>query len=95
MGDMQTFMGNPGVGFFTMILIGAIAGWIAEKVTDSNHGIFTNILVGVAGAFVGAKLAEVAQIPVFGFFRTLIAATVGAIGILYLWRRIQASRQQP
>jgi uncharacterized membrane protein YeaQ/YmgE (transglycosylase-associated protein family) len=93
MGDMQTFMGNPSVGFFTMIIIGAIAGWIAEKVTESDHGIFTNILVGIAGAFVGAKLAEVAQIPVFGFFRTLIAATIGAIGILFVWRRIQASRQ--
>ena len=93
MGDMQTFMGNPSVGFFTMILIGAIAGWIAEKVTASDHGIFTNILVGIAGAFVGAKLAEVAHIPVFGFFRTLIAATFGAIAILFIWRRIQASRQ--
>ena len=93
MGYMQTFMGNPSVGFFTMILIGAIAGWIAEKVTDSDHGIFTNILIGVAGAFVGAKLAEVVQVPVFGFFRTLIAATIGAIGILFIWRRIQASRQ--
>ena len=63
MNDMQSFMGNPSVGFFTMILIGAIAGWIAEKVTASDHGIFTNILVGVA------------------------------VAILFIWRRIQASRQ--
>ena len=61
-------------------------GWIAERVTQSNHGIFTNILIGVAGAFVGAKLAEVAQVPVFGFFRTLISASVGAIIILVAWR---------
>jgi uncharacterized membrane protein YeaQ/YmgE (transglycosylase-associated protein family) len=93
MGDMQAFMGNPGVGFFTLIIIGAIAGWIAEKVTASDHGIFTNILVGIAGAFAGAKLAEVMQIPVFGFFRTLIAATAGAIAILFIWRRIQSSRR--
>jgi uncharacterized membrane protein YeaQ/YmgE (transglycosylase-associated protein family) len=92
-GRHATFMGNPSVGFFTMILIGAIACWIAEKVTASDHGIFTNILVGIAGAFVGAKFAEVAQIPVFGFFRILIAATFGAIAILFIWRRIQASRQ--
>ena len=31
------------------------------------------------GAFVGVKLAEFAEIPVFGFFRTLIAAIVGAM----------------
>ena len=53
MNEAQTFFAQPGVGFFTMILIGAIAGWIAERITQSNHGIFTNILVGVAGAFVG------------------------------------------
>ena len=71
-----------------MILIGAIAGWIAERVTQSNHGIFTNILIGVAGAFVGAKLAEIAEIPVFGFFRTLISASIGAIIILVAWRML-------
>jgi uncharacterized membrane protein YeaQ/YmgE (transglycosylase-associated protein family) len=86
MNDAQAFFAQPGVGFFTMLLIGAIAGWIAERVTQSDHGILTNIMVGVAGAFVGAKLAEIAEVPVFGFVRTLIAASVGAIIILYAWR---------
>jgi len=49
MEDAQAFLGQPGVGFLEMLLIGAIAGWIAEKVTKSNHSIFTNILVGIAG----------------------------------------------
>lgn len=89
MGEAQGILGNPGVGLIAMLIIGAIAGWIAEKVTASDHGIFTNILVGIAGAFVAGKLAEVMQIPVFGFFRTLIAATVGAIVLLYLWRRVR------
>ena len=89
MGEAQGILGNPGVGLIAMLIIGAIAGWIAEKVTASDHGIFTNILVGVAGAFVAGKLAEVLQIPVFGFFRTLIAATVGAVVLLYLWRRVR------
>ncbi len=86
MNEAQAFFAQPGVGFFTMLLIGGVAGWIAERVTQSNHGIFTNILVGVAGAFVGAKLAEIAEVPVFGFVRTLIAASIGAIIILYAWR---------
>lgn len=88
MNEAQSFFAQPGVGFFTMILIGAIAGWIAERVTHSDHGIFTNILVGVAGAFVGGKLAEIAEIPVFGFFRTLVAAAIGAIIILVAWRML-------
>ncbi|OQW57004.1 MAG: hypothetical protein A4S14_08670 [Proteobacteria bacterium SG_bin9] len=90
MGDAQAFFSQPGVGFFTMLVIGAIAGWIAERVTASDHGIFTNVLVGIAGAFVGAKLAEVGQITVFGFWQTLISATIGAIILLFAWRMIRS-----
>ena len=88
MEDAQAFFGQPGVGFLSMLLIGAIAGWIAEKVTESNHSIFTNILVGIAGSFVGGVLANVLNNPVFGFFRTLVTAIIGAILILFVWHRI-------
>jgi uncharacterized membrane protein YeaQ/YmgE (transglycosylase-associated protein family) len=89
MGDIQYALGQPGVGLFMMIIIGAIAGWVAEKITSSDHGIFTNILVGICGAFVGGKLAEVLNVPVFGFWRTLISASIGAIIILWIWRMIR------
>ena len=89
MDDAQAFFGNPGVGFLSMLVIGAIAGWIAEKVTEADHNIFTNILVGIAGSFVGGVLAGVLNIQVFGFFRTLIAATIGAILILFIWHRVR------
>lgn len=90
MGDIQYALGQPGVGLFMMLIIGAIAGWIAEKITASDHGIFTNILVGIAGAFVGGKLAEVLNVPVFGFWRTLVSASIGAIIILWIWQAIRA-----
>jgi uncharacterized membrane protein YeaQ/YmgE (transglycosylase-associated protein family) len=87
--DQFAALGQPGVGFFTMLLIGVIAGWIAERVTASDHGLLTNLIVGIAGAFVGGKLAEVLAIPVFGFFRTLIAAAVGAVLLLWIWRALR------
>jgi uncharacterized membrane protein YeaQ/YmgE (transglycosylase-associated protein family) len=83
------FLSQPGVGFFTMLIIGLLAGWIAEKVTSSDHGLLTNLVVGLAGAFIGGKLAEVLEIPVFGFWRTLFAAAVGAILLLFVWRAIR------
>ena len=92
MNDAQTLLGNPAAGFFLTLIIGLIAGWIAEKVTSSDHGLFTNLLVGVCGAFVGNKLAEVAQIPIYGFWRGLISASVGAIIIIFIWRAIQGRR---
>ncbi len=90
MNEAQAFFSQPGVGFFSMLVIGAIAGWIAERVTASDHGLFTNILVGIAGAFVGAKLAEIGQITIFGFWQTLISASIGAIIILFAWRMLRA-----
>jgi uncharacterized membrane protein YeaQ/YmgE (transglycosylase-associated protein family) len=88
MEDAQTFLGHPEIGFLAMLLIGAIAGWVAEKVTESDHSIFTNILVGIAGSFVGGILASLLNIPVVGFVRTLVAAIIGAILILFIWHRV-------
>ena len=43
--------------FIGWIIVGIIAGFIAEKVTDSNHGLLTNLVVGLIGAFVGGFIA--------------------------------------
>ncbi len=80
----------PGVGFFGMLFIGIIAGYIAEKVTASDHGLFTNLLVGIAGAFVGGTLANVLGIQVYGFLGSLLTASVGAVIVLWVWRRVTA-----
>ncbi|SEF85767.1 GlsB/YeaQ/YmgE family stress response membrane protein [Bosea lathyri] len=76
---------QPGYGFFATILIGLLAGWIAERITSSDHGILTNMLVGVAGSFLGSRLADLLEIPIFGFFRTLVAAVAGAVVVIVIW----------
>lgn len=88
--ETYAFLNQPGVGFFSMLIIGVIAGWVAERVTDSNHGLLVNLVVGILGAFFGGWLAGLLEIPVFGFFRTLIAAIVGAIILLWGWRAIRS-----
>ena len=80
----------PGVGFFGMLFIGIIAGYIAEKVTASDHGLFTNLLIGIAGSFVGGTLANVLGIQVYGFLGSLLTASVGAVIVLWVWRRVTA-----
>ncbi|MHB2166221.1 GlsB/YeaQ/YmgE family stress response membrane protein [Alsobacter sp. R-9] len=89
-GGVYAALGQPGVGLFMMLVIGLLAGWIAEKITESRHGLVTNLIVGVIGAFVGGKLAELLNIPVFGFFRTLIAAVAGAVLVLWAWRQVRS-----
>ena len=92
MNNMQTFMTDPTVGFFEMLLIGLLAGWIASRITAEQHGLLAKLIIGIAGAFLVAKLAEVLQIPVVGFFRTLISASVGAIILMWVWRLIHWRR---
>jgi uncharacterized membrane protein YeaQ/YmgE (transglycosylase-associated protein family) len=79
----------PGVGFFGMLVIGILAGYIAEKVTASDHGLLTNLLVGIAGSFVGGSLDTLLNIAFYGWLGNLIVATVGAILLLWVWRRFR------
>jgi uncharacterized membrane protein YeaQ/YmgE (transglycosylase-associated protein family) len=84
-------MGMPGVGFFGMLLIGFLAGYIAEKAMNRDHGLFTNILVGIAGSFVGGTLAGLLNVNYQGFLGNLIVAAIGAILILWIFGRAKAS----
>ena len=85
-------LGTPGVGFFFLIFIGILAGWIAEKVTKSDHGLLTNMIIGIAGSFVGTSLAGLAGIVVGGTIGHIIAAAVGSIVLIYGWRALNGNR---
>lgn len=84
-------MGMPGVGFFGMLLVGFIAGYVAEKAMNRDHGLFTNILVGIAGSFVGGTLAGLLDFHFYGFLGNLIVATAGAILILWVFGKSRAA----
>ena len=85
------FLAMPGVGFFGLLLIGVIAGYVAERVMKRDHGLFTNMLVGIAGSFVGGALAGVLNINYYGFAGNLVVAIVGAILILWVFGRSKSS----
>jgi uncharacterized membrane protein YeaQ/YmgE (transglycosylase-associated protein family) len=85
-------LGQPGVGFIMAILVGALAGWLAEKFTRSDHGLLTNIIMGIVGAVVGNFLARMLGIMIYGFWGNLISATVGAILVIVVYRAITGRR---
>ena len=89
MDNAQTLFAMPGVGFIGMLVIGIIAGYVAEKATASDHGLLTNLLVGIAGSFVGGNLASVLNMEFYGWVGNLIVASIGAILILWIWRAIR------
>jgi uncharacterized membrane protein YeaQ/YmgE (transglycosylase-associated protein family) len=78
-------MTMPGVGFLGLLVIGFLAGWIAERAMNRQHGLLTNILVGIAGSFVGGTLAGVLGIAYYGFLSNLVIAALGAILILWFF----------
>ena len=80
-------MGMPGVGFFGMLVIGFIAGYVAEKAMNRDHGLFSNILVGIAGSFIGGTLAGVLGLNYQGFLGNLIVAVAGALILLWIFGR--------
>jgi uncharacterized membrane protein YeaQ/YmgE (transglycosylase-associated protein family) len=88
MNEPLPVLGTPQVGFLALIIIGGLAGWIAGMIMGNRHGIFTNILIGIVGSWIGSRLAEVANIAVYGSFDHFLAALVGACIVLWVWQMI-------
>jgi len=83
-----------GVGWIGTLIIGGLAGWIAEKVTRSDMGILMNILVGIIGAYIGAFLANLLGLrlgEVFSgwFWGNLLVAVVGAVILLFVVKAVR------
>ena len=74
------------LGIIGWIIIGIVAGWLAEKVMGRSHGLVTNLIVGVVGALIGGFIAEnLLGQPVGGFnVVTLLVAFLGACLLLFL-----------
>lgn len=82
-----------GVGIVGAIIIGIVAGWLAEKIMHRNHGILVNLVVGIAGAFIGSFLANTLGIGTgAGVVPSLLVATVGAILLLGMLSLIKGRR---
>ena len=75
-----------GVGWFMAIIVGLLAGWIAEKVMRRDHGLLTNLIVGLIGAFIGPALLGLFGLMPSGegFLPSLAVSTVGAITLLFI-----------
>ena len=74
------------LGIIGWIIIGIVAGWLAEKVMGRSHGLVTNLVVGVLGALIGGFIArQFLGADVGGFnLMTLVVAFLGACLLLFL-----------
>ena len=82
-----------GVGWILAIIIGALAGWIAEKIMHSNQSLLMNIVLGIVGAIVGNLiLMLVFGATMGGIVGQLIVAVVGACLLIAIGRALFGGR---
>lgn len=69
-----------------IILIGAIAGYIADVLMrDNGFGLIVNIILGIAGSFVGKWVFNYFGWSIgSGFISEVIKAAAGAVLILFI-----------
>lgn len=82
-------------GFLAWIVIGALAGIIAKAIMPGRDpgGCIVTILLGVAGAMLAGFLGNVLGWYKQGDGAGFIAAVIGAIIILFIYRLIAGRRR--
>ena len=79
-----------GVGWLAAIIIGGIAGWLAEQFMKSNMGLLMNIILGIVGAIVfNFLLGLFMDTTTYGWIGSLIAGFVGACLLIWIARMIR------
>ncbi|MEM9810467.1 MAG: GlsB/YeaQ/YmgE family stress response membrane protein [Pseudomonadota bacterium] len=79
-----------GVGLLTAIIVGGIAGWIAENIMKSEMGILKNVLLGVAGAFLASLVFGLVGVKFAGILGYLVAAIAGSCGLIFIGRQMRS-----
>lgn len=79
-----------GIGWIGAIIIGGLAGWIAEQIMKSDQGLLMNIVMGIVGAIIAnAILVFVFGNTLGGWIGQLIVAVIGACLLIWGWRAIR------
>ncbi len=81
-------MEDQQVGWIAAIIIGGIAGWLAEKFMKSQMGLLSNILLGIVGAAVASWLLSWLGITLAGWIGYLIAGFIGACILIAIGRAL-------
>jgi uncharacterized membrane protein YeaQ/YmgE (transglycosylase-associated protein family) len=76
------------MGIIAWIVLGLVAGLIADKIMHSPHGIIITTLIGIAGALLGGWVASrvfhVTNLQGFFNISTWITALAGAVALLFV-----------
>jgi len=74
-----------------MLIVGAIAGWLASLVVGGPWGLLGYIIAGIIGGVVGGWLLNVAKVNInvgHPIVNQIITAAIGAIVVILIARLI-------
>ena len=82
------------IGRIAAIIIGGIAGWLAEQFMKSQMGLVMNIVLGIIGAAVASWLLGFLGISLGGWIGYLIAGFIGACILIAIARVFSGGLQR-
>jgi uncharacterized membrane protein YeaQ/YmgE (transglycosylase-associated protein family) len=82
-------MDDAQVGWIAAIIIGGVAGWLAEQFMKSDMGLLMNIVLGVIGAAVASAILSFFGIHLGGWIGYLIAGFIGACLLIWIVRAVR------
>ena len=85
------------MGIISWIVLGAIAGFLANMIVGGREGVLWTIILGIVGAVVGGYLAESVfhKGDVTGVnIESIVIAVIGAIVVLFVWRALAGGRSR-
>ncbi len=86
-------MGDPQIGWIAAIIIGGIAGWLAEQFMKSDMGLLMNIVLGIVGAAIASAIFSFFGVALAAcrtrVLRGLARAILGALKRLAAWNRLK------
>ncbi len=80
------------MGFIAWIVVGAIAGFLANQVMGSREGLLMMVVLGIVGGLVGGYLAttvfKVGTVDGINI-ESIVIATLGAILVVFVVNMVQ------
>ena len=78
------------IGWIAAIVVGGIAGWLAEQFMKSDMGLLMNIVLGIVGAAVASWLFSLIGFSFGpGWVGYLIAGFIGAVILIFIVRMVR------
>ncbi|GAB5536121.1 MAG: GlsB/YeaQ/YmgE family stress response membrane protein [Rubricoccaceae bacterium] len=79
------------MGWISWIIVGAVAGFLAEQIMKADMGLLMNLGLGIVGAIVGGIIVDFLPFVSSdgGFIWSILVATLGAVVVLWVANKVK------